>query len=65
MKKLLCNILHFKVTRSETVKRKENEEEHSRQKGKLEQSCREGRAQGVEGRMSNSFSFTEFSMTGL
>ena len=58
MRKLLCNILHFKVTRSETVKRKEKEEEHSRQRGKLEQSRRGGRAQGVEGRMSNSFYFT-------
>lgn len=64
MRKLLCNILHFEVTRSEKAK-KEKEEEHPRQRGKPEQSHRGGRAQGVEGRKSTSRTFTEFSMPGL
>lgn len=65
-RKLPCNTLHFKVTRSETVKGKEKQEEHSRQRGKLESSCRGGKAQDAEGRVSNSFNFTlEFSTSAL
>lgn len=59
-------MLHFKVTRSETVKGKEKQEEHSRQRGKLEPSGRGGRAQNAEGRGSNSFNFTlAFSTSAL
>lgn len=57
MSKLLCNILHFSYQLGDS-QREGGRARSFQKRGKLEQSCRGGRAQGVQGKMSNSFNFS-------